>query len=181
MSETIQRRPARRNRTRNKIFAAAMEQLDGLPSGSVSVDTIAAAAGVSKGSVYYNFGSKLELFEQLLSYGADLLLTQLRETCSLPEQLGIAFDFLEKNPAFGQLWITEIWLAPTNDPVTLRDVRKEFIDLLAESLANDPNVKRGLEPIAVLGAVLLVARDRNMFNPDRTRDDCVASIQALLS
>ena len=40
---------------------------------ATTVDEIAERAGVAKGTVYYNFASKTELFEELLRHGVGLL------------------------------------------------------------------------------------------------------------
>ncbi|NUP57958.1 MAG: helix-turn-helix transcriptional regulator, partial [Pseudarthrobacter sp.] len=66
-------RPARTTATRQKLFDASMELIGERGAASVTVDEIAAAAGVSKGTVYYNFGSKSELIAQLLRHGVDIL------------------------------------------------------------------------------------------------------------
>jgi AcrR family transcriptional regulator len=69
---------ARRTGTRERLFAAAMELIGQRGTDAVTVDEIAAAAGVAKGTVYYNFGSKNELVAQLLEYGMALLMEALR-------------------------------------------------------------------------------------------------------
>jgi AcrR family transcriptional regulator len=69
---------ARRTGTRERLFAAAMELIGQRGTDAVTVDEIAAAAGVAKGTVYYNFGSKNELVAQLLEYGMALLMDALR-------------------------------------------------------------------------------------------------------
>ena len=50
-----------------------MELIGERGAAGVTVDEIAAAAGVSKGTVYYNFGSKSDLIAQLLRHGVDIL------------------------------------------------------------------------------------------------------------
>ncbi|WP_442904004.1 TetR/AcrR family transcriptional regulator, partial [Glutamicibacter sp.] len=71
------RRRVRATDSKEKLFEAAMQLLGSRSPESVSVDEIAAAAGVSKGTVYYNFGSKDELVSQILSYGAHKLMGEL--------------------------------------------------------------------------------------------------------
>jgi len=70
-------RPARTNATRQKLFEASMDLIGERGVAGVTVDEIAAAAGVSKGTVYYNFGSKSDLIAQLLRHGVDILLARL--------------------------------------------------------------------------------------------------------
>jgi AcrR family transcriptional regulator len=61
-------RPGRTTATRQKLFDASMELIGERGAAGVTVDEIAAAAGVSKGTVYYNFGSKSDLIAQLLRH-----------------------------------------------------------------------------------------------------------------
>ena len=55
-----------------------MELIGERGAAGVTVDEIAAAAGVSKGTVYYNFGSKSDLIAQLLRHGVDIMLARLQ-------------------------------------------------------------------------------------------------------
>ncbi|MDQ4489876.1 helix-turn-helix domain-containing protein [Sinomonas sp. ASV486] len=63
--------------TRQRLFDAAMELIGQRGAEAVTVDEIAAAAGVAKGTVYYNFGSKNELVAQLLQHGMGMLMAAL--------------------------------------------------------------------------------------------------------
>ena len=67
------RRPTRTRSTRAKVFRASMDLFGERGPDGVSVDEIAAAAGVSKGTVYYNFSSKSGLVTELLAFGVDLM------------------------------------------------------------------------------------------------------------
>ena len=69
--------PARTNATKQKLFEASMVLIGERGAAGVTVDEIAAAAGVSKGTVYYNFGSKSDLIAQLLRHGVEILETRL--------------------------------------------------------------------------------------------------------
>ncbi|MDQ4504224.1 helix-turn-helix domain-containing protein [Sinomonas sp. ASV322] len=63
--------------TKQRLFEAAMELIGQRGTDGVTVEEIALAAGVAKGTVYYNFGSKNELVEQLLRHGMGLLMDRL--------------------------------------------------------------------------------------------------------
>ena len=86
-------RPARTNATKQKLFEASMELIGERGAAGVTVDEIAAAAGVSKGTVYYNFGSKSDLIAQLLRHGVDILDGQAAERAgTLPRTPSPAMD-----------------------------------------------------------------------------------------
>src|SRR4030088_2552948 len=53
---------ARRQATRQKLYAAAVPLIAEQGFSATTVDEIAERAGVAKGTVYYNFASKNDLF-----------------------------------------------------------------------------------------------------------------------
>src|SRR3954449_10834148 len=71
-------RTRRRVDTRQRLYDAAMELIAEHGFSATTVDDIAVAAGVAKGTVYYNFPSKNALFEALLRHGVGLLTADFR-------------------------------------------------------------------------------------------------------
>lgn len=78
--------------TRRRLFDAAMELIGQRGAEAVTVDEIAAAAGVAKGTVYYNFGSKNELVAQLLQHGMAVLMAALAPASLAKAAHGSAHD-----------------------------------------------------------------------------------------
>lgn len=186
-------RPGRTNATKQKLFEASMELIGERGAAGVTVDEIAAAAGVSKGTVYYNFGSKSDLIAQLLRYGVDILLTGLlsvRDESGEPlEQMdvmiGQAMDFMAEYPSFARLWVSENWRTPSEWQETFAELRERLltvvgaaIDAVAAVYPVDPAVSRGSLETAILGACFVVGLDRQAYNPERTREQSVAAIMA---
>ncbi len=66
-------RVARREGTRELIMAAATDLFAARGVTSTSIDDIAEAAGIAKGSIYYNFESKAGLVEAILARSSELL------------------------------------------------------------------------------------------------------------
>lgn len=63
----------RRAETRLRLFTAAVEVIAEQGYTAATVDAIAERAGVAKGTVFYNFGSKEALFSALLEHGIQRL------------------------------------------------------------------------------------------------------------
>lgn len=63
----------RRAETRLRLFTAAVEVIAEQGYAAATVDAIAERAGVAKGTVFYNFGSKEALFAALLEHGIQRL------------------------------------------------------------------------------------------------------------
>ncbi len=66
-----------------KIIGGAMQIFGGAPYKKASVGDIAKAAGISKGMVFYYFGSKKELYLFLMSFASQKIITAyLENPCS---------------------------------------------------------------------------------------------------
>ena len=61
------------NRTKRKIFNTAIKLFAEKGYDNSSVEDITAIAGVAKGSLYYHFSKKEDIFDMLLSEGMKLL------------------------------------------------------------------------------------------------------------
>ncbi|MFF1254829.1 TetR/AcrR family transcriptional regulator [Pseudarthrobacter sp. NPDC058329] len=205
-------RPARTTATRQKLFDASMELIGERGAAGVTVDEIAAAAGVSKGTVYYNFGSKSDLIAQLLRHGVDILKGRLLEAPeeAVPEggasvsgpagggtrqdpllameaMIGQAMDFMAEYPSFARLWVSENWRTPSEWQGTFTLLRAELLAVIGDAVEDvaraypvDPGVSRGSLETAVFGACFVVGLDRQTYNPERTRDQSVAAIMAIM-
>lgn len=220
------RRPARTTATRQKLFDASMALIGERGAANVTVDEIAAAAGVSKGTVYYNFGSKSELIAQLLRHGVDILKARLlgaadagnprsgrprkaneagaeagRSTglggdpsvsdgdplVAMEAMIGQAMDFMAEYPSFARLWVSENWRIPSEWQGTFAVLRGELLEVVGQAVDNvakaypvDESVPRGSLETAIFGACFVVGLDRQTYNPERTRDQSVAAIMAIM-
>ena len=197
-------RPARTNATRQKLFDASMELIGERGAAGVTVDEIATAAGVSKGTVYYNFGSKADLIAQLLRHGVDILKarlvsgagdaasgaggqTAMDPLLAMEEMIGQAMDFMAEYPSFARLWVSENWRTPSEWRDTFAVLRAELlaviggaIDSVAAAYPVDSSISRGSLQTAIFGACFVVGLDRQTYNPERTRDQSVAAIMSIM-
>lgn len=188
------RQRVRATDSKHKLFAASMSLIGERGHHQVTVDEIAAAAGVSKGTVYYNFGSKSQLIGQLIRFGADVLFDRLEKGVADPDPVAGFRDmvaaslwFMHEYPAFAQLWISEQWQSPSEWSETLEELRGEIIAVIAAALdrlreaGGHPSLDRA-DPAAlataVFGAVLIIGRDRHVFHPERSIATCVDAVCA---
>ncbi|MDX6316351.1 MAG: hypothetical protein QOF44_5815, partial [Streptomyces sp.] len=136
----------RRQVTRQKLYEAAVTLIAEQGFSATTVDEIAERAGVAKGTVYYNFASKNELFEQLLRHGVGLLTDSLREAAAeVAERGGTKVDgidamiraglsFIARYPSFTQLYVAELWRTNRAWQDTLLVVRKQAIAVVEQAL-----------------------------------------------
>ncbi|WP_426302182.1 TetR/AcrR family transcriptional regulator [Arthrobacter sp. R-11] len=188
-------RPARTNATKQRLFEASMELIGERGAAGVTVDEIAAAAGVSKGTVYYNFGSKSDLIAQLLRHGVDIMLERLQGIAdpeadpldAMEAMLGQAMDFMDDYPSFARLWVSENWKTPNEWGQLFAELRAELIAVIGAALENvarkypvDGRVARGSLEAAMFGAIFVVGLDRQTYNPERSKEQGVAAVMTLM-
>jgi AcrR family transcriptional regulator len=196
MSQNAEPRPrVRATDSKHRLFTASMELIGARGHHAVSVDEIAKAAGVSKGTVYYNFGSKAELIGELLNYGVAILFERLAQGAEDPDPLtglrmmiGDALEFIAEYPSFAQLWISEQWQSDSQWATSLASMRHEVISLVATALrkiasstpAAPDKTAVDIDTLAtaVFGAALILGRDRLVFHPERSIESCVGAVMA---
>ncbi|WP_405092892.1 TetR/AcrR family transcriptional regulator [Micromonospora sp. NBC_01392] len=178
-------RTRRREDTRQRLFVAAVDLIAEQGFSATTVDDIAARAGVAKGTVYYNFESKTALFEELLRHGIGLLTAEFRAAVDgLPPREALAalvraeLDYIRRYRAFAQLLLSEMWRTNREWQQTLRLLRGEAIEVIAETvragvdsgdLPADLDVRTASS--ALFGVGLVVAVDWLVFQPERPIGD----------
>ncbi|MFF2849462.1 TetR/AcrR family transcriptional regulator [Streptomyces sp. NPDC058001] len=189
----------RRRATRQKLYDAAVTLIAEQGFSATTVDEIAERAGVAKGTVYYNFASKSVLFEDLLRHGVGLLTASLRDAAertaregggtadALDAMIRAGLAFIDRSPAFTQLYVAELWRTNRAWQSTLMVVRQEVLavveGVLREGVANgevSEEVDIPLTAAALVGMVLVAALDRQAFQPERSLDDVHATLSRLL-
>ena len=194
MSQNPTPRPrVRATDSKHRLFTASMDLIGTRGHQQVSVDEIARAAGVSKGTVYYNFGSKNELIGELLNYGIAILFERLEPGAAhadpeagLRQMVAEALEFIAEYPAFSQLWISEQWQSDSQWAGALAQMRNDVIGMVRTALsrlaeaAPGPDAAPDLDALAtaLFGATLILGRDRQVFHPERSIEDCVRAAMA---
>ncbi|MEU2234018.1 MULTISPECIES: TetR/AcrR family transcriptional regulator [Streptomyces] len=189
----------RRRATRTKLYEAAVTLIAEQGFSATTVDEIAERAGVAKGTVYYNFKSKTELFEELLRHGVSLLAASLRSAAeetaerggsrvdALDAMIRAGLVFIDRYPAFTQLYVAELWRTGRAWNSTLLVVRQEAVavveDVLREGVAAgelSDEIDVQLTASALVGMVLVAALDWQAFQSERSLDDVHAALSRLL-
>ncbi|MFI1012365.1 TetR/AcrR family transcriptional regulator [Streptomyces sp. NPDC020965] len=189
----------RRRATRAKLYEAAVTLIAEQGFSATTVDEIAERAGVAKGTVYYNFKSKTELFEELLRYGVGLLTVSLQtaadETAArggtkveaLDAMIRAGLVFIDRYPAFTQLYVAELWRTNRAWQSTLLVVRQQAVavveTVLREAVENgelSEEIDGPLTAAALVGMVLVAALDWQSFQRERSLDDVHAALSRLL-
>ncbi|MBB5955954.1 AcrR family transcriptional regulator [Saccharothrix tamanrassetensis] len=187
-------RPGRTAATKQKLFDAALKLVGERGAAGVTVDEIAAEAGVAKGTVYYNFASKDALVDALLRHGVELLAARLRvaegeaETEQAMESLVDGMlGFFAEYPAFGQLLVSELWRTPGQWHGTLSLLRDDIVSIVRgqmQRLSDEGRLPEGVQvgtaSAALFGTLLVVALDWQVFQPERSLADVREAVLLLV-
>jgi AcrR family transcriptional regulator len=185
------RRPVadRRGDTRRQIIDAAVLLIADQGFSATSVEEIAATAGVAKGSVYYNFGSKDEMFTAILTEGVGRLTDALRSASAGHEGAraleALVTELLAQihaNPSFAKLITTETFRTGRHWQESIRLVRDDSMGAFADVVRHArPDLDAGLVGAAIFGATLAAGLEWLVFQPERTFADVRAAVLATMS
>ncbi|WP_436890981.1 TetR/AcrR family transcriptional regulator [Nocardiopsis dassonvillei] len=187
---------SRREATRRRLFDAAVTLISEQGYGATTVDEIAERAGVAKGTVYYNFGGKSELYTALMEWGVTRLADTLKEAVpgpgadpgeALVAVLRAGVGFIGEHEALARLLMAEAWRTNRVWYATVRHIRTEAIgvltgllDALAAAGRIRPDLDTGLAGSALFGMVVTVALDWRTLQPDRPVEEIHATLALMV-
>ncbi|MFD3688099.1 TetR/AcrR family transcriptional regulator [Nocardiopsis sp. NPDC058631] len=184
-------RGGRREATRHRLFEAAVNLISEQGYGATTVDEIAERAGVAKGTVYYNFGGKSELYTALMEWGVTRLADTLKGAVvpsaspaeGLTAVLRAGVVFIGEHEALARLLMAEAWRTNRAWYATVRQIRTEAIGVISgqlERLAAEgalrPGLDTGLAGSALFGMVVTVALDWRTLQPQRPVEEIHATL-----
>jgi AcrR family transcriptional regulator len=182
---------------RQRVIDAAVEEFAERPFRAASLDNIAAASGVSKGSLYQYFEDKAELYRWLLSEYLPERKLAAMESVVMPESMDLfaqleasffaSLSLFVKEPRLAQLGA--VFLAPVPEP-ELRDLHHKsgershaaLVQMVRRAQARgEVRIDLAADSVAVLiatimGHGLLEALARRM---DTSRVDLARNTRAL--
>lgn len=186
--------------TKRAILDAALELAATRGITGTTMDDVAERAGVAKGSLYYNFSSKDQLFEALLEEGVGSLADALREArgtlvgwAAIEALVTALLDRIAANAALAKLMASEIFRTDRAWQKTLFALRHEALLVFAEAIEQadaaapasagvaGPGGASTIMASSVFGAVLMSGLEWLVFEPERSRDEVAAAILASLS
>ena len=127
------------NKTKRKIFETSMKLFAEKGYDATSIEEITATVGVAKGTLYYHFSSKEEIFQFLVEEGVKLLKNSIAiKTGKLTNSLDkikaivlIELKVLVKYESFMTIILSEIWGTGQRYKMC-RDYVFEYIQVIQE-------------------------------------------------
>ncbi|MBK1813458.1 TetR/AcrR family transcriptional regulator [Clostridium sp. YIM B02505] len=105
------------NKTKRAIFEAAISIFSKAGYNGATMDEIALKAGVAKGTLYYHFKSKEEIFNFIITEGINLMHDEINQVknmdddalVKLKEVCKIQLSFLYRNKEFFKVIMSQLW------------------------------------------------------------------------
>jgi AcrR family transcriptional regulator len=105
------------NKTKRAIFEAAISIFSKAGYNGATMDEIALEAGVAKGTLYYHFKSKEEIFNFIITEGINLMHDEINQVnnitgdalVKLKEVCKIQLSFLYRNKGFFKVIMSQLW------------------------------------------------------------------------
>lgn len=150
------------NRTKRKIFETSMNLFATKGYDATSIEEITSVVGVAKGTLYYHFSSKEEIFNFLVEEGMKLLQNSIMikvENChtlvdKLKAILLIQIKVMIKYQDFMTIVLSEV-LGKDSRNLTCRKFVFDYIDMI-ENIINE-SIKRGESSLQNLGSISALA------------------------
>ncbi|GAA2528444.1 TetR/AcrR family transcriptional regulator [Rarobacter incanus] len=178
-----------RSDTRDQILNAAAKLFAENGYTATSVDDIASKAGVAKGSVFYNFGSKSNVIEAVLDRGVMRLgssLAQARRGLSGQPALAVMvremLAQIRNHTDFAKILAAEVFRVGRQWEDSVGQVRASAISQFSSVISEmRPDLDADLVAGAVFGSILVTGLEWVVFQPDRSFDDVQAAIDILVA
>ena len=127
------------NKTKRKIFETSMKLFAEKGYDATSIEEITATVGVAKGTLYYHFSSKEEIFKFLVEEGVKLLKNSIAiKTDKLTNSLDkikaivlIEIKILVKYESFITMVLSDIWGTSARSKMC-RNYMFEYIEMIQE-------------------------------------------------
>lgn len=174
--------------TRDHIVSAALALVADRGIAATSIDDIAAAAGVAKGSVFYNFGSKSALFETIIAEGVARLTAALQEAAAglggqdaVEAMVTQLLVHIRDHPDFAKLAVAEVFRTGRQWQESIRSIREESIGAFRTVVERAwPDRDATLTAAALFGATVITGLEWLVFQPDRSLEDVRDAVLATI-
>ena len=122
------------NKTKKAITNAAINVFSSEGYRGATMDQIALKANVVKGTLYYNFKNKEEIFNYIINLGINHLREQLKDTresnlnakIKLKNICKIQLEYFYQNKSFVKVILSQLWGSEERQD-NLREIVKEYI------------------------------------------------------
>ena len=141
------------NKTKRAIFESALKIFSSNGYAGATMDDIAVNAGVAKGTLYYHFKSKEEIFNYIIAEGMNIIKDQIETATSNEDSYinklrvlcKVQLSLVYQNKDFFKVVMSQLWgqeLRQLQLRSVIRDYIKHIEDYLREAMS-EGTVKKG--------------------------------------
>ena len=129
------------NKTKKTIFDSAIKVFSGSGYDGATMDDIALNAGVAKGTLYYHFKSKEEIFKYIITDGMNVIIEQIEEATEEEEDpltklkilCRVQLSLVYENRDFFKVIMSQLWGREIRH-LQIREVIKLYINIIEKHL-----------------------------------------------
>jgi AcrR family transcriptional regulator len=156
---------------------------------SASIDDIAAAAGIAKGSIYYNFESKAGLVEAIMARNSELLADAMRRATAgrqgrdlRDEVVRVLLKLVQENASAARVMVTELFRTERSWRESIQTWRQLALSPLIDDLraGGAEPVVAGVQAAAIVGATLMAGLEWLVFHPERSYEQVADAVLGTL-
>lgn len=122
------------NKTKDVIFYSAIKVFSNNGYNGATMDEIASNAGVAKGTLYYHFKSKEEIFKYIIAEGVNFMKSEIDEATNkektalekLKAVCKVQLNLIYKNRDFFKVIASQLWGKELRQ-LELRDIMKSYV------------------------------------------------------
>lgn len=160
------------------------------------MNEIADRAGIAKGTIYYNYGSKKELFISLIEEGIERLENAVKKEIArrkdipakLESLITVQLRFFDDYKDYCKVLLSEVWGQETRWEEMARRIRSGYLSIIRELIdagKKEGIIKKELETAtaasALFGMVSIAALDWFLFEKEYPYDDILNTLKILFS
>ncbi|MFZ5633554.1 MAG: TetR/AcrR family transcriptional regulator [Bacillota bacterium] len=184
----------REHHKRSSIFDAAMAVFSEKGFEKATVDEIAERAGIAKGTIYNNYGSKKNLFLSLIEEGIERLETAVKKEIArrnniltqLEAVITVQLQFFEEYKNYCKVLLSEVWGQDTRWKEKAERIRSGYLSIIrdlieagkSQGLINEA-LHTGTTASALFGMVGIAALDRFLFEKEYSYEDILNTLKSL--
>lgn len=129
------------NKTKNAIFKSALSVFSKNGYDGATMDEIATSAKVAKGTLYYHFKSKEEIFKYVISEGMNIIKEEMENEADkqnnpaskLKAICRVQIGMIYRNREFIKVLMSQLW-GQESRQLELRNVIGEYIEIIEKYL-----------------------------------------------
>lgn len=176
------------------IFDAAITVFSEKGFEKATVDEVAERAGIAKGTIYYNYGSKKNLFLSLIEEGIERLETAVKKEIArrnnvrakLEALIAVQLQFFDDYKNFCKVLLSEVWGPDTRWEEKAERIRSGYLSTikdLIEAGKDEGLIKKELDTdttsSALFGMIGIAALERFLFGKDYSYEDIFSTLKMI--